>query len=82
MDRFAASTFRTLGIIAVAMCVILASGFMLLLAFCAVAFANMGGHQQASTADMALIWAFIIAAIAVLIGGDFLNRKVGARLSA
>jgi len=76
MDRFAANTLRTLGIIAVAIAVILGSGLMLLMAFCAAAIANIGGHQQVSPAGMALIWAFIIASVAVPVGGIFLIAKI------
>jgi len=70
MDRFAANTFRTLGIIAVAVCVILASGVLLLLGLCFAAFSKMGTGHSNPGEDL-FVGGFFLAALAVLIGGIF-----------
>jgi len=70
MDRFAANTLRTLGIIAVAICVILASGVLLLVGLCFAALSKMNGAHSDPTADL-LVGGAILAAVVVLVGGIF-----------
>jgi len=67
MDRFAANTLRTLGIIAVAICVLLASGVLLLCALCFGALAK--DHNQTDPGTMGFAYLFGGFALAVLIGG-------------
>jgi hypothetical protein len=70
MDRFAANTLRTLGIIAVAICVMLASGVLLLLGLCFASFSKMGTGHSNPGEDL-FVRGFFLAALAVLIGGIF-----------
>jgi hypothetical protein len=67
MDRFAANTLRTLGIIVVAICVLLTCGVLLLCALCFGTLANYGHKADPATMGVAVI--FGGAALAVLIAG-------------
>jgi len=69
VDRFAANTLRTLGIIGVAISVILASGVLLLLALCFGALANYGHQPDPTTMDLAYCAGG--AAVVVLVAGIF-----------
>jgi hypothetical protein len=75
VDRFTANTLRTLGIIAVAICVIVASGVLLLLGLCFAAMSKMGSGHSDPGSDL-FVGGFILAAIAVLIGGIFAIAKL------
>jgi hypothetical protein len=68
MDRFAANTLRTLGIIAVAICVILASGVLLLLGLCFASLSKMGTGHSNPGEDL-FVGGFFLAAVGV--GGIF-----------
>lgn len=70
MDRFAANTLRTLGIIAVAICVILASGVLLLLGLCFASLSKMGTGHSNPGEDL-FVGGFFLAAVGVVVGGIF-----------
>lgn len=70
MDRFAANTLRTLGIIAIAICMLVGSGVLLLCALCFTTLANYGNApHQADPGAMGFAVVFGGAALAVLVAG-------------
>jgi len=71
MDRFAANTLRTLGIIATAICVILGCGVLLLLSICFSIIAKQGNSSDQSTGS-ALLLVTIVAGIALVSVGVFI----------
>jgi hypothetical protein len=70
MDRFAANTLRTLGIIVVAICVILASGVLLLVGLCFASLSKVGTGQSNPGEDL-FVGGFFLAAVGVVVGGIF-----------
>jgi hypothetical protein len=69
MDRFVANTLRTLGLIAVAICVIAVSLGVALLGLCFSILAQADNHNHPSPQSQTYLYLGIAAAIGVLIGG-------------
>jgi hypothetical protein len=69
MDRFVANTLRTLGLIAVAVCVIAVSLGVALLGLCFSILAQADNHNHPSPQSQTYLYLGIAAAIGVLIGG-------------
>src|ERR1700683_3839864 len=69
MDRFVANTLRTLGLIAVAICVIAISLGVALLGLCFSILAQADNHNHPSPQSQTYLYLGIAAAIGVLIGG-------------
>lgn len=71
MDRFAANTLRTLGIIASAICMFLICGVLLLSALCFRAFGSYGGPSHEDPTMMEIAGALFVFALVVLVSGIF-----------
>jgi hypothetical protein len=69
MDRFVANTLRTLGLIAVAICVIAVSLGVALLGLCFSILAQADNHNHPSPQSQTYLYLGIAAAIGVLMGG-------------
>jgi heme/copper-type cytochrome/quinol oxidase subunit 2 len=69
MDRFVANTLRTLGLIAVAICVIAVSLGVALLGLCFSILAQADNHNHPSPQSQSYLYLGIAAGIGVLIGG-------------
>jgi hypothetical protein len=75
VDRFAANTLRTLGIVLISIFVIGASLILLLLALCLGAFGTSGGQFHSSSDEQAFL-ACVIAIAVLLVGGVFSIAKL------
>ena len=75
MDRFAANTLRTLGIVLISAFVIGASLILLLLALCLGALGS-GGGQFHSPSDEQAFLACVVAIVVLLVGGVFSIAKL------
>lgn len=76
MDRFAANTLRTLGIIAVAIFVIVGSLVLVLLALCFGALANINGSGHPDQQTVGLAAGAVLAAALLIAGGVFIIARL------
>jgi hypothetical protein len=82
MDRFAANTLRTLGIVLTSIFVILGCLILLAIALCFGALASSGSPTDRSSASGVAVAAFVVAIVLVVIGVFIISRLAKGMVSA